>query len=541
MRALHLGFLVHHPYELLPTQKWERGYYGGEASFKKADTEQYQPLLALLERNIQRYRNLRVTLAISGVWLEQAERWDPELIKRVRKMVNQGNVDLVVLPYYYSVAAFFEMEEFAKQVKQMREKLKQLFDYESATLVLPECCYHDRIAKWAEQADFRVIMAGDAQESLAWRNPNRVFAAKGCEDVKVLFQNLKLTNALVKADEKATVIVEKNLKFEDAEADLAENNVENFANGMSGEDKTEKTFEFSAKVFEKHLGMEFLRGDLVNLYFSTRLFDERWREHGIVGFFDELFRDWLETPGCRFVNAKDCEKLKAVADISVKKTASSLGEARRDYALPRYWSNLDVDREHRLYELREKILETGDKDLYVDFARLTTRDYASGGAEFDAIFEDIYKRAAKFSADRMADDQPAKRGMTASTKVKINFDKKAREAKRRREELLQLFREANVGEDVNAAAWNGVEMDDMEATIQVLAQRMQQNPDSHHAYDNLAEAEVVAGDMWMEQESDFDEAEMNVEEAEMEVEPEAEVEVEEEKPPVKKRKKIVIE
>lgn len=504
MRALHFCFRLHHPYDLHSAKKWDRGYFGGEESFRKADQEEYQPLLALLERNSQRYPKLRISLAISGVWLEQAERWDADLIKRIRKLVERGNVELVVLPYGYSVAAFFEMDEFATQVKQMREKLEQIFGHKSTALVLPECYYHNKIARWAEKNDFRVVLAGEAKASLDWRDPNRVFLAKGCENVRVLFQNKKLSDMLNSADVRATTRVAKKV-----EIDLPDTDLDNVVRGMqqASREKIEYKKMFEAKVFQKQLDLELLRGDLVNIYLDAAVL-AKWRDSGIVGFFDELFKIWEETPGRKLVGVEECEKIAAQAEISVKITTGNLEEARREYALPDYWKNMEIDRQHRLYDLREKVLETHDRDLYMDFVRLTARDYASGGMEFDEIFEDIRKKAAKFSHDRMVDDQPAKKGMSASTKVKINFDRKAREARRQKEELLQLFREVNAGDELDKTTWDGIEMDDMEAAIQVLAQRMQKNPDSHHAYDNLAEAEVVQDDIWMEQEVVLDEDEV---------------------------------
>lgn len=518
MRALHSCFLLHHPYELQSADKWERGYYGGEESFRKANEEEYQPFLALLERNVQRYPKLRISLAVSGMWLEQAERWDAELIKRVKKLVRSGNVELVVLPYYYSAAAFFEMEELAAQVKRMREKLREVFDAESNALVLPECCYHNKIARWAEKNDFKVMLSGVARSALAWREANRAYLAKGCNELKVLFQNEKLSNYLMKAS--SEVIMETKT--------------------ASGAKRG-----FSAQIFQKQLDLEFLRGDLINIFLSTKII-ARWRDEGVIGFFDEIFRMWMETPGRMLVGVKECEKIPATAEISVKKTASCLGEAKKDYGLPDDWQNLEIDRERRLYELREKILETHDKDLYVDFARLTERDYASGGAEFDVIFEDLRQKSAKFSRDRMADTQPAKKGMTASTKVKINFDREAREARKHREQLLQLFREVSVGDELNETRWDEIEMDDMEAAIQVMAQRMKQDSDGQHVYDydNLAEAEVVTDEVWLEDNATNESAmgengegfedDLSVDELEQDLEKEVKGKAK------KKRKKIVI-
>lgn len=50
MRALHLNFWLHHPYKLHEKSQWTKGYFGGEAEFARVNREEYQPLLALIER-----------------------------------------------------------------------------------------------------------------------------------------------------------------------------------------------------------------------------------------------------------------------------------------------------------------------------------------------------------------------------------------------------------------------------------------------------------------------------------------------------------
>lgn len=521
MRTLHLSFWLHHPYELQASAKWaEKGYYGGETAFREANQAEYQPLLALLERNSQRYPKMRISLAISGVWLEQAERWDATLIKRVRRLAEKGVVSLVTVPYYYSMAAFYDLDELKSQVTQMQEKLTQTFGVKSEVLAVPELCYHNRLAKWAEKLGFRMVLAGDAMVALDWRSANRVYAAKGCEDVRVLFENPELTRMITGASNLATELV--------MPTDIGEN-VDN------GEEKTEPAKErkvFVAKLFQKQLDLAFLRGEVINLYFDSGIF-YKWRDAGVIGFFDEQIKRFMETPGMQLANVEGLLKVAPTAEVSVKKTVSREGEAAEDYKLPAWWTVTEDKNSQNLYSLRKNIAAVRDRDLYVDFGRLTALDYAKGSEEFTEVLADLQKRLLKLLQDDEVEEKQGQNGMMASTAVRIKFDHKAREARKRREALVQMYREANA-EGEGDTVWDE-DLDEAEAAVQVLAQRMKQlqegEPDS---YDDAAEAEVVAEDVWMETSTEVEEDMKNTTSEE-------DIGENEKSKAKKRRKKIVIE
>ena len=126
MRSLHLCFRLHRPYELKDSSSWQKGYFGGEVEFKAEDKANYQPLFALLERNAQRYPNFRASLLVSGIWLEQAERWDMDLIRRLQKLVKSGSVSFIATPYHYSMAGFYDLDELSEQITEYRKIVDRL-------------------------------------------------------------------------------------------------------------------------------------------------------------------------------------------------------------------------------------------------------------------------------------------------------------------------------------------------------------------------------------------------------------------------------
>lgn len=541
MRSLHLCFWLHHPYELHESDKWiQKGYYGGEVAFRAADEEQFQPFLALLERNSQRYRDLHVSLVVTGVWLEQAERWNAELIRRVKKLAEKGVVELVVTPYYHAMAAFYDLDELKAQVLQMQGRLEQTFGVKSEILALPEYCYHNKLAKWAEKLGFRMFLAGEATKSLGWRTPNMLYEAKNCANLRVLFENAVLARSIETGSD---------LAMQDASGGIS---VVNHAN--KGEVDSSKRV-FSARIYQKQLELAFLRGNLVNLYLDTEIF-AKWREAGIVGFFDEIVKYYAEAPGVRLVGAQDLLEVEPGAEISVKNTAAKRGEAEEAYIAPKWWLLGEAKNSQNLYSLRKNILETRDRDLYVDFAKLTGLEYARGGKAFEEIMADLQKRLLKMlQGQETGLDTRQTGGVMASTAVQVKFDHKARESRKRREALVQLYAQAN--SDTEGGLWDEEELDSAEAAIQVLAQRMQKVRESEQdAYSDAPEAEVVAEDIWMDDTdaADGDDADIDIDvdvdtvdgagdvgDAEVEDLMAHEFASDEAQKPKKQRKKIIIE
>ncbi len=543
MRALHLSFLLHYPYELQDGTKWKKGYFGGEADFKRADKSYYQLLFALLERNTQRYARMRVSLVISGIWLEQAERWDPELIKRLQKLVKSGGVEVVAEPYDNSLAAFYDWDELTRQIELCQERCEDLFDEKAKVVALPRLCFQNKIARWAEKQGFRVVLAGDARSFLDWRTENRVYEAKGCEDLRVLFMNLPLSRMINEAEAEVVMEVEEEVKVERLERPekaQRKQTATDFVRALAGESTEEEVKEemapgvvikkrkiLSAQMFQKQLDLAFLRGNVVNLWCEVESLG-KLRDLGIIGFYDELFKLWSTNPGNIMLSAADVLKLKPAAELSCKKTVSLGGEAEKEYAYPVEWSDAKtVKVEKRLYGLRDEILKSEDKELYADFAKLTDIELTKD-VHFEEVLGDLERRVREIMAQPEAEREKAKQGIVESTTVKVNFQRKSKGASKEKvevpkevegikvddevgaEEVYEQLRDAaGIPKEETGEFWNAEDMDDMEAAIQVLAQRMKKTGEGTESkYDDLAEAELVEtiddADFFAEAESELE-------------------------------------
>lgn len=447
MRALHLFFQLHQPYSLKAPEGGEHEYFGGGADFREANQKYYQPFFALLERNTQRYAGLKVSLLVSGSWLDQAGLYEPELVRRLQKLVDLKQVELVAAPYYHSLSAFYDKDEFNEQVALARQKFEGKFSTHLSVLAAPGLMYHDRLAKWAEKAGFRGALAGDAAGVLDFRSAGRVYEAAGCEDFRVLFENGRLSQALVQGED--LVLAAQTVKAEDfsevsssavseetegsrtmgarkrgataaefvrgragvSHATEAASRRSAGSAGTVGSSGLEKKV-YSAKKLQKELDMACLRGNLVSLCLDARMFGEQ-RDKGVVACFDEFFANWLKVPGNKFLTASEAfetEAFKPTAEISVKSTVRSRGMLgdlgirengiagaglakveEVQFTLP---EGFRAETEDKLYDLRARVLKTKNEDLRHDFQKLTTMDYAFGKfrEDFGKVLEDFEAR-----------------------------------------------------------------------------------------------------------------------------------------------------
>lgn len=425
MRILHLIFRLHQAWPLRAEFGDGKGYFDGKTRFLEQEKRVYQPFFALLERNVQKNSRLKFSLIVSGPWLEQAEAFAPDLVSRLQSLVETDQVEILVEPYYHSLAFFYDKNEMADQVRLAQERAAELLGAESEVFVYPDLTYNDKIARWAEEFGFVATVA--AASGVDWRSENHVYEATGCRYLRVMLPNLELTNMIATAD--AKLLVERENK-----------------------ETGERQQLLSLTKFRKIMDLACLRGNLVNLYFEAEII-QRQRAAGIIGFFDDLFQNWAKTPGNQFVHAAEaCRVERPVAELSVRETtcwrlvqeqlaqknqaqaskndqlmqgsqaqASKIGTAKvpasnTEKALgiydqvPSCWQDPEqVRSEKALYALRGLTIETDEAALIADFGRLTALDYLN--TKFDqkrlnAAVVDLRERAETILAAPKVEEQP---------------------------------------------------------------------------------------------------------------------------------------
>ncbi|MEM4576461.1 MAG: glycoside hydrolase family 57 protein [Candidatus Nezhaarchaeales archaeon] len=161
--------------------------------FKRVSLKCYKPALQTILENIKT-QNFKVSLGISGIWIEQAVKYCSDLVDLLRKAVDTGNVELIAQTYYHSISPLLsDLEEFKEQVDECVEVISEVFGLGPKAAEATEFIYNNVIGKTLHDMGFKTCVTEGVERLLAWRSPNYVYSAYGC-DLKLLLRNYRLSD-----------------------------------------------------------------------------------------------------------------------------------------------------------------------------------------------------------------------------------------------------------------------------------------------------------------------------------------------------------
>lgn len=141
--------------------------------FEEAASRCYTPLLKVLDELAP--QGLRAAARVSGVLLEQAERWDRSLLEAIGGLVSRGALELVAGPYF-NTPPVLPLEELVEQARVHAAKLRELFGIEARVYANPYLAYSDDIGTaLSDSLGARAVLAEGAHHLLAWRAPYFVY------------------------------------------------------------------------------------------------------------------------------------------------------------------------------------------------------------------------------------------------------------------------------------------------------------------------------------------------------------------------------
>ena len=352
-RGITLYLHVHQPwrvrdYTIFDTAK-SHDYFDGNGDddrnnrkvFNKVADKSYRPMNALLEKLLTNHPDFKVSLSITGTFIEQAERWAPDVLDSFRRLVDTGRVEIVAETYYHSLAFFYSREEFVRQVEIHKQKIRTLFGVETSVFRNTELAYNDEMAKWADNYGFKGIMAEGWDPILEWRSPNHVYRPTGTKNISLLLKNYRLSD---------------DLAFR-------------FSN------KAWEQWPLTADTYSQWANASITDSPLVNLFMDYETFGEhQWKDTGIFSFFESFVGKWLSNPDNTFYTVSEAiDTNEPAGEISMPETVT-WADTERDLTA---WLGNTMQQEalRHLYALEHDILRTNDFELIADWRKLQTSDH----------------------------------------------------------------------------------------------------------------------------------------------------------------------
>jgi alpha-amylase len=349
MPSVCLYFQVHQPYRLRPFSFFDIGgnhVYDDEennqAILNKIADKCYLPANAiLLELIHEHHGDFRLAFSLTGIVMEQLEKYRPDAIESFQRLADTGCVEFLSETYFHSLAFIFSPREFKEQVALHREKIQSLFGRQPVTFRHTELIYNNALAGLVEEMGYQAILAEGADKILGWRSPNFVYRPVGCTRIKLLLKNYRLSDDIA-------------FRFSDSRW------VE---------------YPLLADKFAHWLHQLPEDGELVNLFMDYETFGEhQWQETGIFNFLRFLPQAILSHDGFRFQTpAEVIRDHEPVAELDVPEL-TSWADTERDVTA---WLGNAMQQEalHNLYDMEVAVRRTKDQALQQAWRKLQTSDH----------------------------------------------------------------------------------------------------------------------------------------------------------------------
>lgn len=352
-KAVNFYFHVHQPYRVRHYTVFDTGEahdyfnesvydspHNNEAVFRKVADKSYRPMTALLRDLLYQYPDFKFSLSITGIFIEQAEQWAPDVLDAFKQLVATGRVEILAETYYHSLAFYYSRDEFERQVDQHRQAIQRVFGVTPTAFRNTELAYDNQVGTWAQAAGYQAVIAEGWDTVLDWRSPNFAYRPPHAETTRLLLKNYRLSD---------------DIAFR-------------FSNRAWNE------YPLTAHKYAQWLESAFDHGTMVNLFMDFETFGEhQWGDTGIFDFMRQIVGEWLGGDDHAFMTITEAAQAFPVeADLDVPHTIT-WADSERDLSA---WQGNALQQEilRHLYSLEHAVLRSGDDHLIHDWRLLQASD-----------------------------------------------------------------------------------------------------------------------------------------------------------------------
>ncbi|MCI4349319.1 MAG: glycoside hydrolase family 57 protein [Thermoplasmata archaeon] len=298
----------------------------------------YRPALARLAEALEEFPDFRLSLSVTGTFLEQAKAAAPDVVDQLRSILKTGRVSVLAETYYHSLAFLLPPPELAEEVDLHTAALQREFGIRATSLRMTELAYSDELAAFAGRSGFRAMLMEGWEGVLGDRSPTHVYESATMPSVRLLPRHYRLSDDV--------------------------------------------GFRFSSKGWsdypltsEKFVGwIAATPGDVVNLFMDFETFGEHHpASTGILDFLSALPHAVRARPGLEWATVDEARDLPPAGPLSVPRTIS-WADQNRDLGA---WLGNDLQRS--AFEAAKKVNllahRANDPELLEISRRLLTSDH----------------------------------------------------------------------------------------------------------------------------------------------------------------------
>ncbi len=298
----------------------------------------YRPTLDRLIRLTETHPEFRVSLSVTGTFVEQARLAAPDVLDRLRVLRRSGHVAFLAETYYHSLAFLVPPPELSEEVAMHRELLESEFGASPTILRMTELAYSDDLARFAESERFRGMLGEGWEGVLRGEPATYPYCAAVAPTVALLLRHYPLSDDV----------------------------------GFRFSSTSWNEYPLTADKYARWLAAT--PGEIVGLFMDFETFGEHHpARSGILDFLSALPGEVARHPGLDWATVEEAAEIPPRAPLSVPYTMS-WADQNRDLGA---WLGNDLQRS--AFEAAKKVglvaRQTGDPAIVADWRKLLTSDH----------------------------------------------------------------------------------------------------------------------------------------------------------------------
>lgn len=324
--------------------------------FTKVAAKSYLPMLSLLLHLVTVNTNFKFALSCSGVFLDQAKQFSPQVMELLRQLAKFEQVEFLAETYYHSLAGLFSEQEFERQVLAHTQLLQAEFNRKPSTFRNTELVYSNHLSWLVKKMGFNGMLTEAVPRYLGDRAKTQLFRSYTDFPLPLLLKHAELSDDVA-------------FRFSD---------------------RNWHHFPLHSNKYIEWL-KSYQTEEIINLFMDFETFGEhQWEDTGIFQFFESVVHQvcadqWSSfvTPGELF----DQLSPKDVPNLPIYDVPDPISWADVDRDLTAWLENdLQQDTITQLYALEKEVLASNNPMLIEDWRKLQTSDH-------------FYYMCTKWSAD----------------------------------------------------------------------------------------------------------------------------------------------
>jgi len=145
--------------------------------FEKVARYCYHPAVDLFSELVA--GGLHFSVGITNSFIDQAIRWDPSLMEKVKALVSHPNVELVCVEPYHSFIFRIDAQKFQERMKWARRYLTRVFGKRPVVAETTEMFMSRQLYFILEKLGFQATLAEGREMTLGWRSPTYLYQQCG--------------------------------------------------------------------------------------------------------------------------------------------------------------------------------------------------------------------------------------------------------------------------------------------------------------------------------------------------------------------------